>query len=44
VSYNTKATALKSAEAMSKKHDTYFSTYKCAYCGKYHIGKNRDNK
>ena len=44
VGYNTKKTALKSAAAMGKKHDTHFSTYRCAYCGKYHIGKNRENK
>ena len=44
VKYNTKETALKSAEAMGKKLDTHFSTYRCAYCGKYHIGKNRENK
>jgi len=44
VGYNTKKTALKSAEAMGRKHDKHFSTYRCAYCGKFHIGKNRDNK
>lgn len=44
VGYNTKKTALKSAEAMGRKHDKHFSTYRCAYCGKYHIGKNKDNK
>ena len=44
VGTNTKKSALKMAEAMGKKHDTHFSTYRCAYCGKYHIGKNRDNK
>lgn len=44
VMYNTLATALKSAEAMSKKHNTHFSTYKCLFCDGYHIGKNRDNK
>jgi len=44
VMYNTKATALKSAEAMSKKHKAHFSTYKCIYCDGYHIGKNRENK
>ena len=44
VGYNTKKTALKSAEAMGRKHNTHFSTYRCMYCGKYHIGKNRDNK
>jgi hypothetical protein len=44
VSYNRKVTALKSAEAMSKKRGAHFSTYKCVYCDGYHIGKNRDNK
>lgn len=44
VTYNTKKTALKSAEAMSKKRGTHFSTYKCIWCDGYHIGKNRDNK
>lgn len=44
VGYNTKKTALKSAEAMSQKYDKHFSTYRCVYCGKYHLGKNRDNK
>lgn len=44
VQYNSKATALKSAEAMKKKHGCYFSTYKCAFCDGYHIGRNRDNK
>ena len=44
VTYNTLKTALKSAEAMSKKCGTHFSTYKCLFCDGYHIGKNRDNK
>lgn len=44
VMYNTKETALKSAEAMSKKKGVHFSTYKCVFCDGYHIGKNRDNK
>ena len=44
VGYNTKKTALKSAKAMSKKTGKHFSTYRCMYCGKYHIGKNKDNK
>lgn len=44
VMYNTKETALKSAEAMGKKHNTHFSAYKCLFCDGYHIGKNRDNK
>lgn len=44
VTYNTKATALKAAEAMSKKNGKHFSTYKCLHCSGFHIGKNRSNK
>ena len=44
VCYNSKETAVKSAEAMSKKHGKHFSPYKCLHCDGYHIGKNRDNK
>ena len=44
VVYHTKETALKSAEAMSKKLGVHFSIYKCLFCDGYHIGKNRDNK
>jgi hypothetical protein len=44
VMYNTKKTALKSAETMSKKRGTHFSTYKCIWCDGYHIGRNRENK
>lgn len=44
VVYNTKETAIKSAQAMSKKRGAYFSNYKCIFCDGYHIGKNRDNK
>lgn len=44
VMYNTKASALKSAEAMGKKRGTHFSAYKCAYCDGYHLGRNRENK
>ena len=44
VMYNTVETARKSAEAMGKKRDKYFSYYKCLFCDGYHIGKNRDNK
>ncbi|MBR4590729.1 MAG: hypothetical protein IKO36_08760 [Bacteroidaceae bacterium] len=44
VMYNTVETARKSADAMSKKHNTHFSFYKCLFCDGYHIGKNRDNK
>ncbi|UTU08066.1 hypothetical protein CcrC1_gp380 [Caulobacter phage C1] len=41
VTYNTKATAEKSAQAMAKKHGGVFRPYKCAFCDGYHIGKNR---
>lgn len=44
VTYNTKATAKKSAESMAKKRGVYFSNYKCIHCDGYHIGKNRENK
>ncbi len=44
VTYNTKKTALKAAEKLSKKYDTHFSAYKCIFCDGYHIGKNRANK
>ena len=44
VGYNTLATALKSAQVMGEKFNKHFSVYKCIRCGKYHIGKNRENK
>jgi hypothetical protein len=44
VMYNTKESALKSAESMGKKRGVHFSTYKCVFCDGYHIGRNRDNK
>lgn len=46
VMYNSKESALKAAESMSKKknNEVHFSAYKCLYCDGYHIGKNRDNK
>lgn len=44
VMYNTKASAMKAAEAMRKKRDLYFSNYKCMRCDGYHIGKNSSNK
>ena len=44
VTYNTKETATKSAESMSKKKGVHFSIYKCVFCDGYHIGRNRDNK
>lgn len=44
VMYNTKASAIKAADQMAKKHGVHFSNYKCMFCDGYHIGKNRDNK
>lgn len=44
VQYGSKQSALKAAESMGKKNNAHFSTYKCAFCDGYHIGKNRDNK
>lgn len=44
VMYNTKKTALKSAEAMGNKRGIHFSVYKCIYCDGYHLGRNRENK
>lgn len=44
VMYNTKASAARSATAMSRKHDVWFSNYKCIFCDGYHLGKNRENK
>lgn len=41
VMYNTKETAIKSAQAMAKKNGVYFSNYKCVFCDGYHIGRNR---
>jgi hypothetical protein len=41
VGYNTKASALKSAAKLGEKHNTYYSVYRCVYCGKYHLGQNR---
>jgi hypothetical protein len=40
VSYNTRETAVKSAEAMEKKYEGVFRAYRCAHCGKFHVGKN----
>jgi hypothetical protein len=44
VMYNTKQSAMKSAEALKKKRGTHFSAYKCIYCDGYHLGRNRENK
>lgn len=42
--FPTKESAQKAALSMGKKHNKYFSTYKCVFCDGYHLGKNRDNK
>lgn len=44
VMYNTKKSAQRSAEQMSKKNNVHFSNYKCIWCDGYHLGKNRENK
>ena len=44
VMYNTKASAIKAAAAMMKKHGNYFSNYRCPHCDGFHIGKNSENK
>lgn len=44
MAYPSKATAMKAAKAMGKKHGVHFSVYKCAWCDGWHIGKNAQNK
>ena len=44
VMYNTKKSAQKAAESMTRKRGVYFSNYKCLWCDGYHLGKNRENK
>jgi hypothetical protein len=44
VTYNSKASAVKSAGILSKKRGVHFSPYKCMRCDGYHIGRNRENK
>lgn len=44
VMYNTKASAVKSALAMTEKRGVWFSNYKCVHCDGYHVGKNSENK
>ncbi len=41
VAYGSKASAIRAAESMMRKHGGYFSNYKCMRCDGYHIGKNR---
>jgi hypothetical protein len=40
----SKKSAIKAAKKMEEKHSKHFSVYKCIYCDRYHIGKNRENK
>jgi hypothetical protein len=40
VAYNTKESAVKSAAAMEEKYEGIFRAYRCAHCGKFHVGKN----
>ena len=44
VAYGSKDSAMRAAQSVSKKYNTHFSVYKCAYCDGWHIGKNRDSK
>lgn len=44
ISYSSKASATKAAQAMAKKRGVYFSNYKCVHCDGFHIGKNSENK
>lgn len=44
IPYSSKKSAIKAAEAMSKKRGLYFSNYKCMRCDGFHIGKNSSNK
>ena len=43
ISYPSKRSATKAAEAMRKKYngEVWFSNYKCMRCDGYHVGKNR---
>jgi hypothetical protein len=44
ISYSTKQSAKKAADAMARKRGIYFSNYKCVHCDGYHVGKNSENK
>ena len=44
VGYSTREKAEKVAQHMKTKTHKHFSVYYCIYCGKFHLGKNRDNK
>lgn len=36
--------AKKAAEKMKLKYNKHYSIYKCVFCDKYHIGRNKENK
>ena len=40
VRYNTKATAERAVRSMEAKNGAKFASYRCPWCGKYHIGKS----
>jgi len=44
IGYNTIESAKKAAQKMNEKYGKHFSVYYCIFCGKFHLGKNRDNK
>lgn len=39
--FNTKETAARKQEEMTKKRGVPFKNYRCIYCGRYHLGANR---
>lgn len=42
VGYNTKKSAIKASIAMKNKNPQFvYSSYRCFYCGKFHIGRNK---
>ena len=42
--YKTQGEALQNAAYQTRKHSPYLRTYKCPYCGKYHITHQRLEK
>jgi len=44
VGYNTLETSTKAAASMQRKYGNHFSPYVCPRCGKYHLGKNRNDR
>ena len=39
VMYNTKESANRAVDAMPKKFEAIYSSYKCLYCKGFHVGK-----